>query len=363
MSGIFDQIFRYRQSEHSTPRENYFTETFVEVLERYEPLRIAFVALLLDRDNVERENIETVHMETQKSFKILGNTRIPDIWVQARDGAGKRHILIIENKIDSDVIRQQLFDYADILERERGAKSRTLVCITKNSVEPDFLEAIRQDTLNRENVDFQPRKWFEVYRKLDQEHQPSDECVGDMGNELLRLMEDWNMNGTLSAAHLRAAVTCIGDGVGRRLRAILDDAWYESGIHDYLADQWAHNQWSYRYDRARFKSPPINGYQVRLQYGFRYDRRDEYWDVDRLELPSPVVTVYPEPNVQRDLELPQRPENWETGPVEGWSKLGLWTRQPIPGNMPRLGEPLDEYYKNFFLVAFGELMNALEGDG
>lgn len=30
MSGIFDRIFRYRQREHSTPRENYFKDFFQE---------------------------------------------------------------------------------------------------------------------------------------------------------------------------------------------------------------------------------------------------------------------------------------------------------------------------------------------
>ena len=181
MSGIFDRIFRYRQREHSTPRENYFTETFVAVLETNEPLCIAFVASLIDNKDVERENITTVRMETQRSFNIPGGFRRPDIWMQAQDGAGKRHVLIVENKIDSEVVRQQLADYAEILERKQGAESRTLVCITKNSVEPDVLGAIRQDIESRENIHFVPLKWFEVYGELNKEHQPPDECVGDFG--------------------------------------------------------------------------------------------------------------------------------------------------------------------------------------
>ena len=235
MSGIFDRIFRYRQREHSTPRENYFTETLVEVLKRHKPLGIAFVERLIRQNNVERENIATVHMETQKNMSMRdGTRRQPDIWVEARDEADKRHVVIIENKIDSYVYGQQLSDYADILEREQGAESKTLVCIAKHSVEPDILDVIRQDIENRENICFVPRKWFQVYRQLSQKRQLADGCAGDLGKELLILMEDWNMDGTISAAQLRAGVSWMGADVGGKLCDAQNEAWSESRIDTFL---------------------------------------------------------------------------------------------------------------------------------
>ena len=48
MSSIFNRIFRYRQREQRTPREDYFTETFVAVIEKYDELRIALVAWLTE---------------------------------------------------------------------------------------------------------------------------------------------------------------------------------------------------------------------------------------------------------------------------------------------------------------------------
>ena len=65
---------------------------------------------------------------------------------------------------------------------------------------------------------------------------------------------------------------------------------------------------------------------------------------------------------QPERELPQLPENWTVGPVEGMGETDLWVRQPVPGKIPRFGEPLDEYYRDFFFNAFTELKNALEGD-
>ena len=350
MSGIFSRIFRYRQSEHRAPSEDYFTETFVAVLERCEPLRIAFVEWLIGPMNIKRENIEAVRIETQKWFTDGGIIRRPDIWVEARDSAEKRHVAIIENKIDSHQGENQLSDYARILEGEQGAVSRMLVYITKYAEEPDFRD--------RENIRFEHRKWFEVYDNLAKEHQKATESVGDLPGELLRLMEDWNMDGTLSAAHLRAAVTCIGARVGQRLHAIQNEAWHASGIGEFLDNMWMPGNWRYEYEIGAQTSSPIQDYGVRLWMGFRFDRRDADWDVDKLELPSPAVTLYPQG--AGGQELPQRPENW-AGPVEGMSEHDLWVRQPIQCEKPCHGDPLAEYYRDFFRDAFTELKEALEG--
>jgi len=59
MASIFNRIFKYRQSEHKTPSEDYFTETFVAVLKRCKPLRFEFASWLMD--DLETENVKDVN--------------------------------------------------------------------------------------------------------------------------------------------------------------------------------------------------------------------------------------------------------------------------------------------------------------
>ena len=350
MSGIFSRIFRYRQSESRTPSEDYFTETFVAVLERCEPLRIAFIEWLIGPEKLKRENIKTVRIETQKTF-AMGR---PDIWVEARDDADKRHVAIVENKIDARQGENQLSNYASILEGKRSAESRTLVYLTKHSEEPNFQR--------RENICFKHRRWFDVYRTLANVQRAAASDCGDLGSELLRLMEDWNMDGTLSAAHLRAGVIYIDAKVEDTLRNAQNEAWDESGIDKFLDGMWMPGKkWDYRSGPGAQTSPPIMPYGVRLKLAFRFDRHDADWDVNELELPSPAVTVSPAPYVQGDRELPQRPEDW-TGAVEGMWVENLWIRQPTQDQIPRYGDPLYDYYKEFFRKALYEFREALEDE-
>ena len=348
MSSIFDRIFRYRQSEHKTPREDYFTETFVGVLNRCEPLRTAFVGWLIP---IQPPNIKLARIETQRSFTVGRIRRRPDIWMEVFDADGKRHLAIIENKIDSGEGENQLSDYAKILARNEGVESRTLVYITKFSTEPQFLV--------RRGIRFRHLKWFQVYATLLKQQQDA-EGIGELARELLQLMEDWNMGGTLSAAHLRATVISLGANVGNRLQEIQNEAWDCSGIGKCLEHRWMHRNWRYFPERGVQTSPPILDYEIRMWMGFRFDRRDADWDVGRLELPAPAVTVYRDDEDAKDAkEFPRPSDSW-IDPVEGMSPPGLWVRQPVPGEVPRHGDALDEYYRDFFLAAFTELKSVFE---
>ena len=161
MSSIFNSIFKYRQRELRTPREDYFTETFVAVIESYEHLRIAMAAWLLGIDHLD---IQRVRIETQRQFRVgeIGNRRRPDIWMEVGDASGTCHWIIVENKIDSGEGENQLADYADRL-RTSGLESRTLVYITKYFSEPIFND--------KDSVRFKPLRWSQVYDFLRTERQ------------------------------------------------------------------------------------------------------------------------------------------------------------------------------------------------
>ncbi len=349
MLSIFNRIFQYRQSEQRTPREDYFTETFVAVIERYDELRRALAGWLA---GLEVEKIWSVRIETQRSFSVAdsGTPRRPDVWMEVKDVDDACHWIIVENKIDSGEGENQLSDYAKILEACSGVEEKTLVYITKFSSSTD--------PPSGKGVKFKHLRWPRVYDFLRKKLRDANESW-ELVNELLKLMEDWNMDGKLSKSQLRSAVICFDSNVGHELKRIQDDAWKSSGIDSILVDEKKPKRWNQ--DFSTYWSD-IPGYGINLWTGFRFDRRDEAWNVEDIELPSPFVAVKPiEKNKEIGERLRQPSNHWE-GPweMEETNYNYKWFRQPVVGELPRLGEPLDEFYKNFFQQAFDVLKQALQ---
>ena len=112
MASIFDRIFRYRQSDSRTPREDYFTETLADVLEKHEALGAAFIGYLTSCADIQR-----IDIQTQKRFADA--QRRPDVFVTARDSANGRHVLIVENKIDALESENQLRGLHEITEARK----------------------------------------------------------------------------------------------------------------------------------------------------------------------------------------------------------------------------------------------------
>ncbi len=350
MSSIFNRIFQYRQREQRTPREDYFTETFVAVIEKYDELRIALAAWLS-----EVEDIRSVRIETQQWFTVAdsGDSRRPDIWMEAKDVHGARHWIIVENKIDSGERKGQLTDYAKILKAEPRLESRNLVYITKYSSETV--------SYSHDGVKSKHLRWPQVYDFLQEKLQDASDCR-ELAKELLKLMEDWNMDGALNVAHLRAAVTCFDSKVGEMLQGLLGDAMTDSGIKAILDNKMNGKRWARSFGDRWVDVP---GYGIAFWIGFRFDRRDKNWNVEDIELPSPFVAVNPiKENREVGERLPQPSDHW-VGPwkVEKMNDKYKWVRQPVEGEIPRLGEPLGEFYKKFFQEALVELKLALEGIG
>ena len=90
--------------------------------------------------------------------------------------------------------------------------------------------------------------------------------------------------------------------------------------------------------------------------GYLLARKDSTWDVAHLELPSSAVGIY-----QYDDPLPatiRRPSNrWREGPVDVMGENNLWAR--TLDTKPCYGISLSEFYREFFLDAFKELMGVL----
>ena len=351
LANIFDRIFQYRQSAGRTPREDYFTELFASVLEKCEYLGATIVGKLISCNNITR-----VKLQTQKHFSSLG--RRVDLYVTAWDRNGQKHVLVVESKLDSVEGENQLPDYIELLAQDEKAHSRTLAYITKKSEKLNVPTLERQG--RRNNVTFKHLKWSQVYGWIEEF---VDELEGpnltwkELLKELLALMEDWDMGGPISARSMRAALDYHNSlDSGKCLFEPINSAWSESGINDVL--DWR-GHWYYRdYYKYCWQSSPYlaNFGNAQISMGFQFDRRDDVWDVDKMELPSAAVTI--SEGDEGGIPFPQPSEEWEEGPVPGMYDGDQWVRQT--SQPPRHGESLEEFYRAFFLQAFTEIRNILQ---
>lgn len=348
MTSIFSRIFSYRQSEGRSPREDFFTETFADVVSKSNLFKHEFLMWLFE---LKLENIKTNRIETQKPF----GKRRPDICVEVQDTDNKSHVAIIESKIDSCVGEGQLEAYDNILSKHWPENwSKTLVFITKYNEDVSDYE-------KSDNIKFRQHKWSELHQRFAKAKQESSEEVGALEHELLELLEDWHMDGKINATHLRSFKTCFDNdfyyGFGERLAEIPLEAWRDSGLED-NDDLEMEGNWTWNFAwKGEHLSYKIQPYGIKIRMGFRCSRRDADWNVDNLEIPSPTVMIIS----GNGQEFPQ-PNNW-TNPisVEGWT-YGQWIRQPTEKDRPIYGDSLDEFYKRFFTKAFDEIKQAIECD-
>ena len=92
------------------PWEDWFTESFAAVLDRYPKLRAAYAGYLIGR------HVETAEIETQRTFD---NAR-PDMWVDARDTDGGRHVVMVEHKMGAPAEAPQLQAQGNVRQRPAG---------------------------------------------------------------------------------------------------------------------------------------------------------------------------------------------------------------------------------------------------
>ena len=217
---LFSRLFRYRPTLGRVPWEDWFTESFAAVLNRYPKLGAAYAGYLTGCV------VETADIETQRTFD---NAR-PDMWVDARDADGGRHVVMVEHKMGAPAEAPQLQAYERRLQK-LTAETRTLVHIAGSSAPPDFKSTVA-------SVRFKRLKWFQIYRWLAR-WTASVRSGGqntEFVDELLRFMEKRGMTIEISMNELVAATTYRTQQVEQRLRQILDSAWDDCGMTDALGE-------------------------------------------------------------------------------------------------------------------------------
>ncbi len=335
---LFSRLFRYRPTHGRVPWEDWFTESFAAVLNRYPNLGAAYAGFLIGRD------VETAAIETQRTFS---NAR-PDMWVDAHDTEGRRHVVMVEHKMGAPAEAPQLRAYERRLQ-SLTAETRTLVHIAGSSAPPGF-------EVTSGDVKLKCFAWFQIYRWLARwtASAQSGQASAEFVDELLKFMEKWGMTIEISMNELVAATAYRTKRVEQRLLQIMDSAWDEHGMTDALGE----TDGGWKTDVEYHRSPRIVRHGVHVEYGFDFFREDAEWDVSRLQMPSAWVGIWmPEVNGTCTLACPS---GWKE-PPKTWDDNGegRWVWGCEIEELRLRGESLSALYLEFFTGAFTALKTVL----
>ncbi|MCY3623188.1 MAG: hypothetical protein OXH68_15960 [Gammaproteobacteria bacterium] len=309
-------------------QEDFLTDVLCGVLGKRQSLAAGFANWLMPEDQ----------QLLQDSTSITAQTRVegdqPDMRIDAEDTSGRRHVLIVENKLGAPEGHRQLERYRAMLDREQAA-TKTLAYITHASASPP------------EDPRVVHRTWFQVYGWLKDwiAAREEDALVG----EVVELMEDWNMDVTVTTRELAAAtvwkkstqnslnelLALVQAQVRQRVRLGGGSRWVPSESPRYLSRQ----------------SPGLRDLEgVRLEYGFDFERDDEDWSVDVMQIPSAYFTIS-----DRSEEALSCPDGWAKA---GW--VGYTWVKHIRGPVS-FTRPWTDFYLSFFAEALDDLVKILDG--
>ena len=350
LPSLFANLFKYRASDGRTPEEDFFTEVLAGVLNTSTQLRVAFVLWLTGR------KVKSVRVVTQMKFQDSGGSGRFDMWLQAKDDAGEKHLIVVENKIDARVGSNQLSRYKRYLEEQGSVGSRTLVYFTLRNLS-NFQQSGEQSA-----VDFRDHRWFEVYDWLEEWKHGNDQSTGDhsapLVDELQALMEDWEMDMKLSADDLTVA-TRYHLWAQPRLIKILEE------VKDNLENNGKWNlkgNWKYETDELKYSSPLVAKRNFEFEFGFDFEREDDAWSVSGLRLLSAYFAVRVGKGNQ--INWSGLPDDWVTPPDHLRLSNGSGSKDRVK-QLNRLnltkadGASLLNVYLNFFLGALEEVEKAM----
>ena len=334
-NSIFGRVFRYRQSDNRSPTEDFFTEVFVGTLESSDLLSKSFVGHLLDTD------VDSVRFETQKTV----DQGILDVWVDAHDGDG-RHVIAFENKIGAMEGHRQLERYEEHL-RSQCAKTKWLYYLTLHS--PTDFEP------QADGVEFRRMQWFDVYNWIKAWLPGHEQAISQRSrvfiNEMLALMEEWNMATNLNVSDF-AAATVYKTRVHGQLIHLMNTVFQETRIPSTKS-----NQWSYDYAQMQYSSAWIDDKRdgVFVSYGFEFHRNDQYWSSTKLLLPGAYFGITgPGAN---ECDLSGLSDRW-TDPPDTWN-WAPGSRVVQMDKLPVDGEDVGGKYLGFFRCCLRELWRVM----
>ena len=125
---IFAELFAYHPSDGLTPKENYITQAFAHILQRYPSLGRRWIAHVT---GVKYDDLaKKIHVETQKHFPYpLQNHSYIDLTIRCRTREGRSIAILSEHKWDSPTDPSQLTRYRKILKTQVKADKKLLAFV------------------------------------------------------------------------------------------------------------------------------------------------------------------------------------------------------------------------------------------
>ena len=149
---IFTRLYLLKLRSSNNPKEDYLTEIFAYVIDRYPDILLGF----LNEFKVTNSKPNLISIRTQESYKKLENHETdskPDISIYL-----KKHVIFIENKIDSFEGVNQLRRYAEQL--DRISEKSTLIYITRDYDKKEKSKIIKNCT---NKINFIQIRWYEIF--------------------------------------------------------------------------------------------------------------------------------------------------------------------------------------------------------
>ena len=340
MESLFKRLFLYRSTAKRRAWEDWLTESFAAVLDHNPRLRAAYAGHLIGL------HVETADIETQRTFPIRAR---PDMWIDARDSDGGRHVVMVEHKtgrkLEKDL--QQLRDYARCLAAQTETETKTLVLVARAPKKPDLEPC--------EGVTFRHLRWFEVCRWLrDQAELRRRNGEGTAFlDELLKFMKERGMTIEIDEEELAAYTLCKASRVEQRLEQLLEAAWEDCGMTAALGDTVGRRRRPNK-KSIYWVSPRIVRHNAKVIYGYSYRRNDPEWRADGRRMPSAYVGIS-KPKSGGACKLPC-PSGWKE-PPQTWPNSYVWACEI--GEQHLRGGPPSASYLEFFTGAFTALKAVL----
>ncbi len=137
---LFQNLYKYKQSEKRNSKENFLTEIFAYCLEKDEKFKTAFLVKI-----GIKEKVSLFEINTQVSDEESGK---PDISIRLN----KDTYILIECKVDSQQGEGQLERYSKILHKDKSSK-KYLVFLTK----------LFESTADFPDIQFKAIRWHEIF--------------------------------------------------------------------------------------------------------------------------------------------------------------------------------------------------------
>jgi len=199
---IFFGLTKYSETSYTTPLENQITESIAYLLS----IDKALLAYFLNKNLSYITRKRKIKIRTQSQHQLGDRKLIPDIEIKSED-----FIVFIENKVDSNLNANQIYDYLRIMDNHQ-IKKQFLLIITKE-----------RNSLNIKDKRVRFKRWIDIYSCLATYIKKKNKRSNILVKDFLIFMESKNMKPfeSIKKSEINAWITF--DKLRKKIFYVIDD--------------------------------------------------------------------------------------------------------------------------------------------